>query len=195
MPDVDGGTEVDPHLRKVFAQAVRAEILERIGKRPSSPRQLAEATGEPLGTMTYHVAVLHRAGCIRPVGPDDGGDPGERVYEVASLGAEPPRLPLSDAIRDRAISSILRRIVEQGRAALAAGTLGADATRLSCVSVLLDEQGLREAQAILDEAAARLAATRSASAKRLNESRVKGVRTTIALAGFESPSEEKPSRR
>lgn len=174
---------------------MRAEILERIGKRPSSPRQLAAATGEPLSKMTYHVTVLHQAGCIRPVRPDAAGDPGDRVYEVASLAAEQPRLPLSDAIRDQAISSILLRIVQQGRAALDAGTLGSDATRLSCVSVLLDEQGQREAQAILDEAAAKLAATRSATAKRLSESREKGVRTTIALAAFESPPQEKPSHR
>lgn len=185
---------MDPHLRRVFAQAVRAEILERIGKRPSSPRELADATGEPLSKMTYHLAVLHQAGCIRLIG-GEGGDPGDRVYEVASLAAEPSRLPLSEDIRDRAISSILLRIVEQGRAALAAGTLGTDATRLSCVSVLLDEQGQREAQEILDEAAARLAAARSATAKRLSESRANGVRTTIALAAFESPPEEKPSRR
>jgi DNA-binding transcriptional ArsR family regulator len=186
---------LDPHLRKVFAQVVRAEILERIGKRPSSACDLAEATGEPLSKMTYHLTVLHRTGCIRPVDPRSQGDPGDRVYEIASLGTEPTRLPLSDAIRDQAISSILLRIVEQGRAALAAGTLGADATRLSCVSVLLDEQGQREAQAILDDAAARLAATRSATAKRLSESGVKGVRTTVALAAFESPPQEKPSPR
>jgi hypothetical protein len=188
---------LDPHLRRVFAQAVRAEILERIGKRPSSPRELAEATGEPLSKMTYHVTVLQRSGCIRPLGADGdrGGDAAERVYEIASLDAEPSRLPLSDATRDQAISAVLGHIVEQGRAALAAGTLGADATRLSCVSVDLDEQGRREAQAILDEAAARIAATRSATARRLSEGGVKGVRTTIALAAFESPAEEKPSPR
>jgi DNA-binding transcriptional ArsR family regulator len=186
---------LDPHLRKVFAQAVRAEILERIGKRPSSARDLVEATGEPLSKMTYHLSVLHQAGCIRPVGPHIDADPGERVYEVFSLASEAPRLPLSDAIRDQAISSVLLRIVDHGRAALEAGTLGTEATRLSCVSILLDEQGQREAQAILDEAAARLAATRSATARRLSGSDVKGVRTTIALAAFESPPQEKPSPR
>lgn len=186
---------MDPHLSRVFAQAVRAEILERIGKRPSSARDLAEATGEPLSKMTYHTTVLHRAGCISPVDPDADDDPAERVYEVASLTSEPARLPLSAAVRDQAISSILRRIVEQARAALEAGTLGTDATRLSCVSIVLDEQGRHEAQAILDEAAARLAATRSATARRLSEGGAKGVRTTIALAAFESPPEGKPSPR
>jgi hypothetical protein len=185
---------VDPHLRRLFAQAVRAEILERIGKQPCSARELADATGEPLSKMTYHVTVLHEAGCIRPIAPRTDEDPGERVYEIASLATEPPRLPLSAAVRDQAISAILRHIVEQGRAALEAGTLGTDATRLSCVSIRLDEQGQREAQAILDDAASRLAATRAATAKRLSEAGDKGVRTTIALAAFEAPPKEKASR-
>lgn len=186
---------MDPHLRKVFAQAVRAEILERIGKRPCSARELAELSGEPLSKMTYHVTVLYEAGCIRPVGPDVEDDPGDRVYEIASLASEPTRLPLSDAIRDRAISSILLRLVEHGRAALEAGTLGSDTARLRCDAVMLDEQGRREAQAIIDEAAERLAATRAATAKRLSDGGGKGVRTTIALAAFESPAEQKPTRR
>jgi helix-turn-helix protein len=178
---------VDPHLRRVFAQAVRAEILERIGKRPSSARELAELTGEPLSMMSYHVSVLHRAGCIRPVDPDSDEAPEERAYEVASLIAEPPRLPLSETVRDRAIAAVLGRIVERGQAALAAGTLDGDGTRLSCVSARLDEQGRREAQAILDEAAARLAAARVASARRIRNGHATAVRTTVALAAFESP--------
>lgn len=186
---------MDPHLKKVFAQAVRAEILERIGKRPCNARELAEATGEPVSKMTYHLTVLNEAGCIRPVNPDAEDDAAERVYEVASLESVPTRLPLSDAIRDQAISSVLGRIVEQGRTALAAGTLGTDSTRLSCVSVLLDEQGQRDARAIIDDAADRIAALRTATAKRLSEGGAKGVRTTIALAAFESPPQEKPSRR
>lgn len=186
---------MDPNLRKVFAQAVRAEILERIGKRPSSARDLAAATGEPLSKMTYHVAVLHEAGCIRPLDPGSEAGPSEVVYEVASLFSAPTRLELSDAVRDHALSSVLRRIVERGRAALEAGTLGEEATHLSCDSLVLDERGRREARAILDEAAARLAAVHSATARRLGEGRVEGVPTTIALAAFEAPPEEKPSRR
>lgn len=182
---------MDPNLRRVFSQAVRAEILERIGKRPSSARELAEATGEPLSKMTYHTSVLRESGCIRAVNPTCE-DVGDRVYEIASLAPEPSRLPLSDSTQSHAISSILRRIVEKGRAALEAGTLVRDDTRLSCESLLLDEQGLREAKAILDEAAARLAATRSATAKRLTENGAKGIQATIALAAFESPCDENP---
>lgn len=181
---------MDPNLRRVLSHAVRSEILERIATRPSSARQIAEQSGEPICRITYHTAVLHETGCIRPLDPDHT-DPGERVYEVTSLASPPPRLPLSDSTRGQAIASILRRIVENGGAAFEAGTLSRDDSRLSCHSLLLDEQGLQETTAILDEAAERIAAARSATAMRLARTGKKGVRATIAFAAFESPQEER----
>lgn len=180
---------MDPNLRRVLSQAVRAEILERIATLPSSARQIAEATGEPVGRIVYHTSVLHQTGCIQPLDPDQK-DPGERVYRVASLTSRPLRLPLSDTARDEAISSVLRRILENGSTALEAGTLGREENRLSCHSILLDEQGLRETTEILDEAARRIAAARSATANRLARGDGKGITATVALAAFECPAEE-----
>ncbi len=180
---------MDPNLRKVLSQAVRVEILERIGKRPSSARQIAEVTGEPFSKITYHTSVLCEAGCIRPLDPTHT-DPGERIYELASLESAPSRLLLSDETRGHAISSILRRIVERGRAALEGGTLDGDGSRVSCHSILLDEQGLQETQAILDDAAKQIAETRAATAKRLSRSGAKRIWATVALAAFESPQDD-----
>jgi hypothetical protein len=180
---------VDPNLRRVLSQAVRAEILERIATLPSSARQIAELTGEPISRIVYHTSVLHETGCIRPLDPDHT-DPAERVYELTELVSPPPRLPLSDSTRGKAIASILRRIVDRGGAALEAGTLSRADNRLSCQSLLLDEQGMRETTAILDEAAERIAAARSATAMRLARTGKKGIRATIAFAAFESAPEE-----
>lgn len=183
---------MDPNLRRVLSQAVRVEILERIAKRPTNARQLAESSGDPLSKITYHTSVLYDAGCIVPCDPDQS-DPGERIYEIAALDSAPPRLPLSDTNRGRALSSVLRRIVETGRAALQAGTLGDD-SRLSCSSILLDEEGLRDTHAILDEAAERIEATRDASARRLAQDGANGLKATVALAAFESPAEGQDPR-
>lgn len=181
---------MDPNLRRVLSQAVRAEILERIATLPSSARQIAELTGEPVSRIVYHTSVLHETGCIRPIGQDHA-DPGERIYELTELVSPPPRLPLSDSTRGKAVASILRRIVDKGGAALEAGTLDRDDNRLSCQSLLLDEQGLRETTAILDEAAERIAAARSATAMRLARTGKKGIQATIALAAFQSAPEER----
>jgi hypothetical protein len=183
---------VDPNLRRVLSQAVRVEILERIATHPSSARQIAELTGEPVCRIVYHTSVLRETGCIRPLGPEHT-DPGERVYEVTSLTSRPPRLPLSDSTRDQAIASVLGQILDRGRVAFEAGTLSRDDSRLSCLSMLLDEQGMRETTEILDEAAKRIAATRSATAKCLAGNGRKSIRATIALAAFECPHEGRPA--
>jgi hypothetical protein len=181
--------QVDSNLRRVLSQAVRAEILERIATLPSSARQIAELTGEPVSRIVYHTSVLHETGCIRPLEPDRT-DPGERVYELTELVSPPPRLPLSDSTRGKAIASILRRIVDWGGAALEAGTLNRPGSRLSCQQVLLDEQGLEETAEILDDAAKRIAAAGSTTAMRLAKTGKKGIRATIAFAAFESAPEE-----
>lgn len=182
---------MDPQLKRALSQAMRVEILERIAATPTSPRQIAEASGEPLGKVTYHTSVLCLTGCVRPAEPT-ASDPGECVYEVATLMPIPPRLPLSDATRSHLHAAVLRRIVERGSIALEAGTLGnRDDDCLSCESVLFDLQGWLEAKAIVDEAVQRLAAAKSATAKRLARSGEPGIPATIALAAFESPPDSR----
>jgi hypothetical protein len=177
---------VDSQLKRAFSQALRVEILERIASAPASPRQIAEATGEPLGRIAYHAAVLRRTGCVRPVDPA-GAESSDCVYEVATLLPSPPRIPLSDSTRGHALASVLRRIVEQGLAALRAGTLGGGVEHTaSCETMLLDEQGWRETVEILEEAAKRVAEAKATAAGRLVQSGKPGSAATVALAVFEA---------
>lgn len=185
---------MDPQLMRAFSQALRVEVLERIAANPASPKQIAEATGEPFSKITYHVSVLRQTGCIRPAEPTNS-DPGDCVYEIATLMPSPPRLPLSDSTRGHAFASVLRRIVERGLAALEMGTLGKRRdNRARCESMVVDPRGWQEAQTILDEAAERLAAARVAASKRLAKSGEPGIQATIAFAAFESPWDSKPAR-
>jgi DNA-binding transcriptional ArsR family regulator len=184
---------VDPQLKRALSQALRVEILERIAKCPASPRQLAEATDEPLGRVAYHTSVLRQTGCVHAAEPERSDFGADCVYELATLLPSPPRLALSDSTRGHALASVLRRILEQGSAALKAGTLGRRLdNRASCESFLVDQQGWEEAQAILGEAAKRLAAAKSAAAERLAQSDEPGIPATIAFAAFESAPEGKP---
>ncbi len=165
------------------------EILERIATNPASPREISEATDEPLGRIAYHVSVLRRTGCVRPVDPASA-ETNDCVYELATLLPSPPRIPLSDSTRGHAFASVLRRIVEHGSAALRAGVLGRHSHhQASCESLLLDQQGWRETQAILEETAERIDQTKVAAATRLARSGEPGTPTTVALAAFESAPE------
>lgn len=162
------------------------EVLERIASGAASPRQIAEATGEPLGRIAYHVAVLHRTGCIRPVDPASA-ETSDCVYEVSTLLPSSPRIPLSDSTRGHALGSVLRRIVDHGLGALRAGALGSSGDHLaSCESILLDERGWREMLAILEETRERIAEAKTAAAARLARSEEPGCPTTVAMAAFET---------
>lgn len=183
---------MDPQLKRAFSQALRVEVLERIATSPASPRQLAEATGEPLGRIAYHTAVLQRTGCVRPVDPASAGS-SECLLEVATLLPPAPRMPISASTRGHALASVLRRLVELGFAALRAGTLGSSPQHVvSCESMPLDERGWRETEAILAEAAKRLAMAKAEAARRLARSGKSGTPVAIALAAFEAAPESDP---
>jgi hypothetical protein len=178
--------EVDPQLKRAFSQALRVEVLERIANGPASPRQIAEATGEPLARIAYHASVLRRTGCVEPVDPDSA-DSSDCVYEICTLLPSAPRIPLSNSTRGHALASVLRRLVNHGLAALKAGTLGASPDHAaSCESMLLDERGWQETQAILAEAAERIAEAKAAAAARLAQSSEPGTPATVALTVFEA---------
>jgi hypothetical protein len=178
--------EVDSQLKRAFSQALRVEILERIASGPASPRQIAEATGEPLGRIAYHASVLQRTGCVQPIDPESV-ESSDCVYEVSTLLPSPPRIPLSNSTRGHALASVLRRIVDQGLEALRAGTLGSNVEQIaSCESILLDERGWQETLAILEEATERIAEAKAAAAARVAQSGEPGTRTTVALAVFEA---------
>lgn len=183
---------MDPQVQRALSQALRVETLERIATNPSSPRQIASVTGEPLGRIAYHAAVLHQTGCVKPVEPVDS-NPYDRVYELATLMPAPPRLALSDSTRGHALASVLQRIVERGLAALEAGILGKRRdSQASCESILVDRQGWEEAQSILAEAAERIEALEAEAAKRLRSGGEPGMRATIAFVAFESAPERRP---
>ena len=52
---------------KVVAHPLRHRLLVALNERIASPKELAEQFGEPLGTVSYHVGVLARIGCIELV--------------------------------------------------------------------------------------------------------------------------------
>jgi hypothetical protein len=185
--------EVDNQLKRALSQALRVEILERIATSPASPRQISEATGEPVGRIAYHASVLHRTGCVRPSDPASPGS-SDCVYELATLLPSPPRLPLSDSTRGHAFASVLRRIVEGGSAALRAGTLGKRRDHeASCESMLLDQQGWEETQAILKEAVQRISSAKAEATRRLAQSGEPGISATVALAAFEAAPKGEPT--
>ena len=68
-PDTGRPTGETPEARiaKALAHPLRAQILQRLGERVSSPGDLADELGAPLGVVSYHVRMLRDYHCVELV--------------------------------------------------------------------------------------------------------------------------------
>jgi DNA-binding transcriptional ArsR family regulator len=57
----------DPRLEKALAHPLRVRILADLERRTSSPRELSDELGEPLGNVSYHVRQLAGLGLVKLV--------------------------------------------------------------------------------------------------------------------------------
>ena len=57
----------DPRLEKALSHPLRARILADLERQTSSPRELSDELGEPLGNVSYHVRRLAGLGLVKLV--------------------------------------------------------------------------------------------------------------------------------
>jgi DNA-binding transcriptional ArsR family regulator len=74
-----------------IAHPLRRRILRKLGKRakPTSPTQLADELGGPLGKIAYHVRVLGRLGALSAAGQQQVRGAVEHFY-VSRIENDPP---------------------------------------------------------------------------------------------------------
>jgi DNA-binding transcriptional ArsR family regulator len=178
----------DSVLLKALAHPVRARALTVLNQRVASPSELAAEQGEAVGYVAYHVRVLHELGMIELVKTRQVRGATEHFYRST---AQPyldddfwGKLSL-DSRTGISIASIgvLNNAV---RESLKAGTFDSRTDRhLSNITLDLDEQGWREANALLNSCLEGLMQIGAESEARDGQST---VRATFGLMGFESPS-------
>src|SRR6201999_1473642 len=61
------GETSEARIAKALAHPLRARILQRLGERVSSPGDLADELGAPLGVVSYHVRMLRDYHCVELV--------------------------------------------------------------------------------------------------------------------------------
>lgn len=179
----------DSVLLKALAHPVRARALTVLNQRVASPSELAAEQEEPVGYVAYHVRVLHELGMIELVKTRQVRGATEHFYRSTAQTYMDDdfweQLPL-DSRTGISIASIgvLNNAV---REALEAGTFDSRTDRhLSNVTLDLDEQGWREANALLNSCLEGLMRIGAESEARDSEP---SVRATFGLMGFESPTE------
>ena len=178
----------DSTLLKALAHPVRARALTVLNQRVASPSELASEQGEAVGYVAYHVRVLHELGLIELVDTRQVRGATEHFYR----GSVRPylsdefwsRLP-EDARNGISVAGldVLNKAIKQ---AFEAGTFDARTDRhLSNVTLELDEDGWRRANALLNSCLEELMRIGAECESRDGEPK---IRATFGLMGFESPS-------
>jgi DNA-binding transcriptional ArsR family regulator len=178
----------DSTLLKALAHPVRARALTVLNQRVASPSELAAEQGEAVGYVAYHVRVLHELGMIELVKTRQVRGATEHFYRSTTQ----PYLSddvwgkLSLDSRTGISLASIGTLNSAVREALEAGTFDSRTDRhLSNITLDLDEQGWREANALLNTCLEGLMRIGSESAARDGQPT---VRATFGLMGFESPS-------
>ena len=85
----DGGSRGDILL--AISHPLRRRILRKVAERgePTSPSQLTDELGGPLGMIAYHVRVLWRLGALSPAGEEPVRGAVEHFY-ASTIEDDPP---------------------------------------------------------------------------------------------------------
>jgi hypothetical protein len=151
---------------------LRAELLTLLNEGVASPNELAKATGQPLGNVSYHVRLLADLECVELVRTEPRRGAVEHYYQAIV----PPwfdksawkHLPRS--MRSVVSNSALGVVLEEAAAAVRSGAFDERPDRhLSRAPLMLDDEGWNELAGMLDDVLERALALKAESANRAVE--------------------------
>lgn len=182
---------ITQQLAKALAHPLRVRILSSLHKGISSPNQLAQELGEPLGNVSYHVKTLLEYDCVELVKTEPRRGAVEHFYRATDRAflsdSDWAKIPAS--ARKGISGSILESIGQSATEAMAEGTLDARSdSHLSDTPLQLDKQGWKELNKVLTETVDKAAAIQKEASKRMGKDKDKALQTKLAIMHFEVPS-------
>ncbi len=193
MPQTRTSPEgITQQLAKALAHPLRMQILTSLHRGISSPNQLSQELGEPLGNVSYHVKTLLEYDCIELVKTEPRRGAVEHFYratERAFLSDEDwARIP--ESTRKGISGVVLESIGADATRALLEGTIESRTnTHITRTPLALDEQGFSDLSDVLKEVLERANTIQEEAANRLNQDKSESVSTMLAILHFETPSE------
>jgi len=183
---------ITQQLAKALAHPLRVRILTELHKGISSPNQLAQTLGEPLGNVSYHVKTLLEYDCVELVKTEPRRGAVEHFYRATERpflnDAEWAKLPAS--ARKGISGAILESIGEDVTKSMVAGTIEKRTDpHLSRTPLLLDEQAWDELTALLEETLNKAIGIGEQAATRLADGS-EPIPTTLGILHFETPAAE-----
>jgi DNA-binding transcriptional ArsR family regulator len=188
---------VDPRIAKALSHPMRARILMILNERVASPNEIADAIGERLPNVSYHVRALLELGTIELVDTAQRRGAIEHYYRALVRpffsDRDWKRLPRSG--RQTISDSILQVLWEDLSESINAGAFEArDDRHLSHSHMDLDDEGWAEMTELLNGVLNEVKKIEAGSSARLRKAaNGAGIPTTFALMHFESPA--RPVRR
>jgi len=168
---------IDERLAKALSHRLRVQILRRLEEAgEASPKELAQALGEPVGNISYHVCILRELDCVELVRTEPRRGALAHFYrpKVSPWLDDEQWARLPAGFRREMLSRTLAEIVEQAATASREGGFDGPEAYASRVVFTLDPEGLTQITALLDET---LEAVRSIAAEGAR-GRAKGGRHT-----------------
>lgn len=161
----------DPKLVKALAHPLRAKLLVSLDGREASPSQLAEETGEALGTVSYHVRTLHDMGLLKLVGEKRQRGAVEHYYTgVKWVIPEETWENLPSSLKGTVHQSMLSHIGEDVSSAASSGGFDEAHSILTRDLLTLDEEGAMQLAREVSKLMERALAIEAESEERLKES-------------------------
>ena len=185
---------ITQQLAKALAHPLRVRILSSLHKGVSSPNQLSQELGEPLGNVSYHVKTLLEYDCVELVKTEPRRGAVEHFYRATERAffsaSDWEKIPAS--ARKGISGSILETIGKDATEALVSGTIDARSdSHISRTPLTLDDQGWEEVTNLLADTLNRANEIQEESASRLTEEKTKAVDSKLAILHFEAPAAKK----
>ena len=145
---------LDERLAKALSHRLRVQILQRLDEvGESSPREIADALGEPVGNVSYHVRILREFGCVELVRTEPRRGALAHFYRatVSPWLDDEQWAELPPGFRRETLSRTLAETVERASAASREGGFDSPEVHVSRTILTLDAHGLAAITALLDE--------------------------------------------
>jgi DNA-binding transcriptional ArsR family regulator len=182
---------ITQQLAKALAHPLRVRILTSLHKGVSSPNQLSQELGEPLGNVSYHVKTLLEYDCVELVKTEPRRGAVEHFYRATERAffsaSDWEKIPAS--ARKGISGSILETVGQDATEALMAGSIDARSdSHISRSPLVLDEKGWTEITALLADTLNKALEIQDEAATRLSSEKSDSISTKLAILHFESPA-------
>ena len=181
---------VNQALVKSLAHELRAEILAILNERMASPNELAKELGEGLSQVSYHVKVLKDYEVIRLVKTEPRRGAVEHYYRATSRAYLTDRdwHELPKSAREAMSADLFQMVLDDVVASLEGEKFDEREDRhMSWTPGMVDEQGWKEINALLDATLKQVLKAQAAAVKRLSKSGEEGINMSVAMLGYEVP--------